>query len=57
VTAIATAAGELFLFGGYLSQFSSSDETSGEVPAPRYAHRTAHIGTGKILFNGAGDNR
>jgi Galactose oxidase, central domain len=70
VTAIATAAGELFLFGGYLSQFASSDvyvfstrdfsttllQTSGEVPAPRYAHRTAHIGTGKILFNGAGDN-
>ena len=68
---IATAAGELFLFGGYLSQFASSDvyvfstrdfsttllQTSGEVPTPRYAHRTAHIGTGKILFNGAGDNR
>jgi Galactose oxidase, central domain len=66
VTAIATAAGELFLFGGYSSQFASSDvyvfstrdfsttllQTSGEVPTPRYAHRTAHIGTTLLICGG-----
>jgi hypothetical protein len=68
LTAIATAAGELFLFGGGVRGCASSDlyvistrdfsttllQTSGEpeVPTPRYAHRTALIGTTLFICGG-----
>jgi hypothetical protein len=66
LTAIATAAGELFLFGGYVRRRASSDlyafstrdfsttllQTSGEVPTPRCAHRAALIGTTLLICGG-----
>jgi Kelch motif len=67
LTGIATAAGELFLFGGYdASSSESSDlyvistrdfsttilQTSGEVPTPRWEHGTALIGTTLLICGG-----
>jgi Galactose oxidase, central domain len=66
LTATATAAGELFLFGGYAHGCASSDlyafstrdfsttllQTSGDVPNPRYAHGTALIGTTLLICGG-----
>ena len=67
LTATATAAGELFLFGGYgrgarassdLYMFSTQDfsttllQTSGDVPAPRRAHGAALIGTTIFICGG-----
>jgi hypothetical protein len=66
LTAIATAAGELFLFGGDARDCASSDlyifstrdfsttllQTSGEVPTPRWAHGTALIGTTLLICGG-----
>src|SRR5580658_1896567 len=65
LTAIATAAGELFLFGGYVTRssdlyvISTRDfsttilQTSGEVPTPRWQHRTALIGTTLLICGGS----
>jgi Galactose oxidase, central domain len=69
LTATATAAGELFLFGGYVHGCASSDlyvvstrdfsstllQTSGEVPTPRYAHSAALIGTTLLICAGKVD--
>ena len=71
LTATATAAGELFLFGGReLSPISASNDlyvfstqdfsttllqTSGEVPAPRFGHGAALIGTTLLICGGYGD--
>ena len=67
LTAIETAAGKLFLFGGYVrDRASSSDlyvistrdfsttllQTSGEVPTARFAHRAALIGTTLLICGG-----
>ena len=66
LTAIATAAGELFLFGGYVRDRASNDlyvistrdfsttilQTSGEVPTPRCDHGTALIGTTLLICGG-----
>ena len=66
LTATATAAGELFLFGGVVDDCASSDlyvistrdfsttllQTSGEVPTPRCAHRAALIGTTLLVCGG-----
>jgi hypothetical protein len=66
LTTTATAAGELFLFGGYERGCASSDlyvsstrdfsttllQTSGEVPRPRYAHGAALIGTTLLISGG-----
>jgi hypothetical protein len=66
VTATATAAGELFLFGGCVHDSASNDvyvlstrdfsrallQTSGEVPAPRFGHGAAHIGTTLLICGG-----
>ena len=64
LTAIATAAGELFLFGGYVTRssdlyvISTRDfsttilQTSGEVPTPRWHHGTALIGTTLLIYGG-----
>ena len=66
LTAAATAAGELFLFGGYaqasarndLYVFSTWDfsttllETSGEVPSPRTSHSTALAGNNLLVWGG-----
>jgi Galactose oxidase, central domain len=70
LTATATAAGELFLFGGWVHSGASSDlygfstrdfsttllQTSGEVPTPRSAHGAALIGTSTLLICGGEDN-
>ncbi|KAF8499857.1 hypothetical protein F5888DRAFT_1921663 [Russula emetica] len=64
----ATAAGELFLFGGYVhsSQSPSNDlyvistrefsttllRTSGDVPSPRYGHRAVLISTTLLIWGG-----
>jgi Galactose oxidase, central domain len=72
LTATATAAGELFLFGGRefspvsassdLYVFSTRDfsttllQTSGEVPAPRFGHGAALIGTTLLICGGYGDH-
>ena len=67
LTATATAAGELFLFGGDAYGDTSSDlyvistrdftatllQTSGEVPTPRCAHDAALIGTTLLIYGGA----
>jgi hypothetical protein len=71
LTATATAAplGELFLFGGYVHGYASSDlyvfstldlsttllQTSGEVPIPRAAHGAALIGTTLLICGGKTD--
>ena len=66
LTATATAAGELFLFGGYVYGWASSDlyvfstrdfsttilRTSGEVPTPRSGHGAALIGTTLLICGG-----
>jgi hypothetical protein len=65
-TATATAAGELFLFGGDVRRCASSDlyvistrdfsttllQTNGEVPTPRFGHRTALVGTTLLICGG-----
>ena len=64
----ATAAGELFLFGGYVcsSESASNDlymistrdfsatllNTSGDVPDPRFGHRVALAGTTLLIWGG-----
>jgi hypothetical protein len=67
LTGIATAAGELFLFGGCVHNRASSDlyvistrdfsttllQTSGEVPTPRWQHGTALIGTTLLICGGS----
>ena len=64
LTATATAAGEFFLFGGYVDDCSSSDlfvlstrdfstallQTSGEVPTTRAGHGAALIGTTLLIY-------
>jgi hypothetical protein len=66
LTTIATAAGELFLFGGFVQGRASNDlyafsaldfsttllQTSGEVPTPRYAHGAALIGNTLLICGG-----
>jgi hypothetical protein len=66
LTATATAAGELFLFGGLASDDTSNDlyvistrdstatllQTSGEVPTPRRTHGAALIGTTLLIYGG-----
>ena len=66
LTATATAAGELFLFGATLPGFPSSDlylfstrdfssfilQTSGKVPTPRAAHGVALIGSTLLICGG-----
>jgi hypothetical protein len=66
LTATATAAGDLFLFGGYVRGHATSDlflfstrdfsttllQTSGEVPTPRAAHGAALIGTTLLICGG-----
>jgi len=63
-----TAAGELFLFGGYVHSSSSASndlymistrdfstnplKTSGDVPNPRYGHCTAFTGTDLLILGG-----
>ncbi|KAF8502091.1 hypothetical protein F5888DRAFT_1168599 [Russula emetica] len=65
-TLTATAAGELFLFGGWVHGRASSDlymfstrdfsttllQTSGEVPTPRSRHGAALIGTTLLICGG-----
>jgi hypothetical protein len=62
----ATAAGELFLFGGYVHYASSDDvhvistrdfsttllQTSGDVPSPRGAHGVALTSTNLLIWGG-----
>jgi Galactose oxidase, central domain len=71
LTATATAAGELFLFGGRVGDSRSSDlyafstrdfsttllQTSGEVPAPRAGHGAALIGTTLLICGGLDDDK
>ncbi|KAN0105725.1 hypothetical protein V8E52_010737 [Russula decolorans] len=66
LTATATGAGELFLFGGWAHGCASSDvyvfstrdfsatllQTSGEVPTPRFSHGAALIGTTLLICGG-----
>ena len=68
VTATTTAPDELFLFGGYHHGHKYSDlyvistrdfsttllQTSGEVPAPRYAHIAALTSTTLLVCGGIG---
>ena len=70
LTATATAAGELFLFGGYVHGSPSNDlyvfstrdfsttllQTSGKVPSPRVAHGAALISTDIFLIWGGMTN-
>jgi Galactose oxidase, central domain len=70
LTATANAAGELFLFGGYAYDDTSSDlyvistrdftatllQTSGEVPTPRQAHGATLIGTTLSIYGGTNTN-
>jgi Galactose oxidase, central domain len=67
----ATAAGELFLFGGYLhrSPTPSNDlyvistrdfstillQTSGDIPSPRYGHRAVLTSTTLLIWGGRTD--
>ena len=67
LTAIETAAGKLFLFGGLVHGLASCDlyvfstrdfstallQTSGEIPTPRCAHGAALIGTTLLIYGGA----
>jgi Kelch motif len=69
LTATATAAGELFLFGGWVHGGENSDlyvfstrdfsttllQTSGEVPAPSGGHGAALIGTTLLICGGYGN--
>jgi Galactose oxidase, central domain len=68
LSASATAAGELFLFGGYVhsSESPSNDlyvistrdfsttllQTSGDVPNPRYGHRSVLTSTTFLIWGG-----
>ena len=68
----ATAAGELFLFGGYvqrsgspsndLNVFSTRDfsttllQTSGDIPSPRFAHRAVLTSTTLLIWGGVTDS-
>src|SRR6266849_6596508 len=66
LTATATAAGELFLFGGYVHGSASNDlyvistrdfsttllQTSGKVPSPRVAHGAALTSTNFLIWGG-----
>lgn len=66
LSATATAAGELFLFGGYINTISSDDlyvistrdfsttllRASGEVPSPRGAHDAALTSTDLLIWGG-----
>jgi Galactose oxidase, central domain len=70
LTATATAAGELFLFGGWVGDSKSTDsylfsirdfsatllQTSGEVPTPRDRHGAALIGTTLLICGGVDDS-
>jgi hypothetical protein len=65
--ATASAAGELFLFGGLAHGFARNDlyvfstwdlsailfNTDGEVPSPRITHASARIGTILLVWGGA----
>jgi Kelch motif len=69
-TATATPLGELFLFGGYVHGYASSDlyvfstwdscttllQTSGEVPVPRAAHGAALIDATLVVCGGKTDS-
>ena len=69
LTATATAAGELFLFGGYVHGSASNDlyifstrdfsttllQTSGKVPSPRVAPGVALTNTNLLIWGGMGD--
>jgi len=69
LTATTTAGGELLLFGGSVHTIASNDlyvistrdfsttllQTSGEVPAPRFAHVAALTSTSLLICRG-GDN-
>jgi hypothetical protein len=62
----ASAAGELFLFGGYVSRSATNDlyvistrdfsvillETSGDIPSPRYGHRAVLTSTILLIWGG-----
>jgi hypothetical protein len=66
LTATATAASELFLFGGYVHGSASNDlyvfstrdlsttllQTSGKVPSPRVAHGAALTSTNFLIWGG-----
>ena len=66
LTATATAASELFLFGGYVHGSASNDlyvfstrdlstmllQTSGKVPSPRVAHGAALTSTSLLIWGG-----
>jgi hypothetical protein len=66
LSATATAAGELFLFGGYADGFPSNDlyvfstrnfsstlwHTSGHVPSPRVGHSAVLTGTFLLIWGG-----
>ena len=66
LSATATAAGELFLFGGYAGTTSNNDlyvistrdfsatllQTSGEVPSPRGGHDVALISANLLIWGG-----
>ena len=66
LTATATAASELFLFGGYVHGSASNDlyvfstrdfsttllQTSGKVPSPRVAHGAALTNTNFLIWGG-----
>ena len=66
LTATTTAAGELFIFGGYTHDRTSSDlyvistrdftatlwQTTGEVPTSRALHGAALIGTTLLIYGG-----
>ncbi len=66
VPATATAAGELFLFGGLVHDSTRNDlyvfstenfsatllETSGDVPSPRVGHAGAHVSDTLLIWGG-----
>jgi len=66
LSATATTAGELFLFGGFVNAIASNDlyvistrdfsttllQTSGEVPSPRGAHDAALTNTNLLIWGG-----
>ena len=69
LTASATAASELFLFGGYVHGSASNDlyvfstrdfsttllQTSGKAPSPRVAHGAALTSTNLVIWGGSSD--
>ena len=70
LTATTAAPGEIFLFGGRIRDCTSNDlyvistrdfsatllQTSGEVPAPRFAHVAALTSTSLLICGGMGVN-